>query len=612
MKNSFYKTDQSLRKDITKLSKLFTNTFIQITKSLFKAHEAISQTTQNNPETLKKLKNWNEEVVDSCRTFRKRFSRLLGDLRYFVNLNENQFNVIKSISEELKNTEINLAPEFLKQEIFEISNICELELPESLLNPSNLVQKSKITTPSKFLRTRDRRGTITSSSRYGKENVNDSNLKYKGSLSSSVYRRASMGISKVEMHKDYIVEHIQIGGSSCKKIIIPPENLKESMMGSYRALGTLGLKGSQQIGSTARGKCSPLGSMGKRTDRSYLAKPRVLFGEENKVARRDPNLTHRVGSTQQSLYGAKASLSARGSRYSRNRSQGALNGKSSARNSGRKSSGRRGSFKSPVFIVESKVLDEQSNFSQTPSSLVQSRTINPMIPNANDSKPPINKAEKQKPQLESRASSIEERHPFQKLEKLKMVDNGSSNNTKRSTGRSTARASKVETNPKYPPANNFSFNKPTIGSRESTIRAKYNQIDANKIKKVEHVETISAPQSITVKNDDSVNFTDYCQEESEEDELNTFVKLSSMKHSQEKRFGFTSQDFEDDKYESRAEDYETDFNSNAGYDMMVAAVRQQEIMGTGDMDIHSIRKHHGKKLFKGDFGEWVSWRFIGI
>ena len=100
------------------------DSMLKVASTLIKAHLSIQTKLSLNPQILaslgqdnvsKRMANWNKEINETCLSFKKRFSRVLSDLKYFINFPENILSDVSALSAELANHEFNPAcPEYAK------------------------------------------------------------------------------------------------------------------------------------------------------------------------------------------------------------------------------------------------------------------------------------------------------------------------------------------------------------------------------------------------------------------------------------------------------------------------------------------------------------------
>ena len=79
---------------------------LQIFQSLIATHHLMSSQSHKDKSYLQKVPAWHEEMLETIKGFRKRFSRLLGDLKYFMNFNSSEDTELKTICDQLGKTEI--------------------------------------------------------------------------------------------------------------------------------------------------------------------------------------------------------------------------------------------------------------------------------------------------------------------------------------------------------------------------------------------------------------------------------------------------------------------------------------------------------------------------
>lgn len=116
-----YQTKSELQKIIKSLANVFTNT----SRSLIQTHQIIAKAHPNNGSTSR-LASWHNELKESVDSFRKRFGRLLGDLRYFLQAGPQEQADLESISTHLKNNDGSGRPGYLlKKELQELCSVVD-------------------------------------------------------------------------------------------------------------------------------------------------------------------------------------------------------------------------------------------------------------------------------------------------------------------------------------------------------------------------------------------------------------------------------------------------------------------------------------------------------
>lgn len=116
-----YQSKPELQKLIKSLATIFTTS----SKSLIQTHQIIAN-SQTNAGGAARLASWHNELRESIDSFRKRFGRLLGDLRYFLQTGPQEQADLESISSNLKNNDGSSHPGYLlKKELQELISIVD-------------------------------------------------------------------------------------------------------------------------------------------------------------------------------------------------------------------------------------------------------------------------------------------------------------------------------------------------------------------------------------------------------------------------------------------------------------------------------------------------------
>lgn len=134
--SSYLNTDPSLKPTLKQLTQTLTNTMLQITSSFINTHTCLTKSLQRqrgdfqggNVSHLAKIQNWHSEIKETCKSFRKRFARLLGDLKYFMQFREDEILELNQISDTLSNIEITGIGNSMRNQVFEIFEIMDVPL----------------------------------------------------------------------------------------------------------------------------------------------------------------------------------------------------------------------------------------------------------------------------------------------------------------------------------------------------------------------------------------------------------------------------------------------------------------------------------------------------
>ena len=423
LRNSFFNTDLEVRNDLKGLSKSLSNTFVQIMRALLSSHECISIAKTYDLKCSAKLKSWNEEVKESFKAFRKRISRILSDLKYFIEFKPRELEFIKNVADELKTTEVHSGPEFLREHFIDIGLICDIDLTTSINNPRGTSEDKRlsmpVSTPIKHRRLSSGLPGHTQSSARKLSGQKYGNTSQRVSLApgsaakNSVMSKLSRG-SRVNLHQalgsarniidggaDYIVEHIQRHGSSCKKIIIPPARMQTQNVtlipaneGSYPRRQLLSVaKPPRLTKSSSLARVLPK-SLGLRSCKKNIQSNRIELTTTMAESTRQKNQFLGVSFTpkgnrvrmkiddsidEKGTYEARITKDSATHRYLRSSSRGktprgtsysarniqmdpinpisqtlAVTGQGNTTHTENSKVSRRESFKSPVFVVESK------------------------------------------------------------------------------------------------------------------------------------------------------------------------------------------------------------------------------------------------------------------
>ena len=89
---------EEIKPNLQELIVSLTSIFVGGSKCMVKTHKLLN----HDPRIDKSLANWHNELQDCMTSFRKRFGRLIGDLKYFIPGSENQHSQIEDITRALK------------------------------------------------------------------------------------------------------------------------------------------------------------------------------------------------------------------------------------------------------------------------------------------------------------------------------------------------------------------------------------------------------------------------------------------------------------------------------------------------------------------------------
>lgn len=139
MNNSMNKiSDPTTRNDIKNLLKSMSKTLVDNSNSLVKSHEVVSKT--NDPLRKQKLQNVHNELQDTNDSFRNRFARILGDMKYLVDDPKDR-NEIEQISNNLQNSQNSNIDDFrLARDLENLGNTC-LDTPVNIRREPPIVNK---------------------------------------------------------------------------------------------------------------------------------------------------------------------------------------------------------------------------------------------------------------------------------------------------------------------------------------------------------------------------------------------------------------------------------------------------------------------------------------
>lgn len=129
-----YTSKSELQKIIKSLAHVFTNS----SKSLIQTHQIIGK-AQPKVGEVSRLATWHNELKESIESFRKRFGRIMGDLRYFLQTGPQEQADLESISSNLKNNDGSTYPGYLlKKELQELCSVVD----NSIVTSHNLTNLS--------------------------------------------------------------------------------------------------------------------------------------------------------------------------------------------------------------------------------------------------------------------------------------------------------------------------------------------------------------------------------------------------------------------------------------------------------------------------------------
>lgn len=120
LSSQFNKLPYQARPELQKIIKSLGAVFTSSSKSLIQTHQIIAKTPQSATSSAR-LNSWHNELKDSVESFKKKFSRLIGDLRYFLQTSPADQSNLERISNDLKNKNLPLYSGYLlKTELQEL------------------------------------------------------------------------------------------------------------------------------------------------------------------------------------------------------------------------------------------------------------------------------------------------------------------------------------------------------------------------------------------------------------------------------------------------------------------------------------------------------------
>ena len=101
--NSFAKSNPSVRSDLKKILKSITGTMLNSAHTVTQAHEIVGR-NQDEIALDQKLQGWHRELSDSLNSFKKRFGRLINELKYFIRTKDEDLIELDRLSSNVKNS----------------------------------------------------------------------------------------------------------------------------------------------------------------------------------------------------------------------------------------------------------------------------------------------------------------------------------------------------------------------------------------------------------------------------------------------------------------------------------------------------------------------------
>lgn len=123
MTQQYPSINPQIKESLDTTNRVLCNSMLQIVQSLVQTHYLMSQQSNLNQGHLKKIPSWHEEIRETVKSFRKRFSRLLGDVKYFMDFGTLGNSELKSICDQLGRTEILGCGSFLKSGLNQLSQV---------------------------------------------------------------------------------------------------------------------------------------------------------------------------------------------------------------------------------------------------------------------------------------------------------------------------------------------------------------------------------------------------------------------------------------------------------------------------------------------------------
>lgn len=103
LSQKFQRSHPNTRRELTEILKQLTGVYVNSANTILTSHEIIGK-NQRDHLISQKLQGWHREILESLNSFRKRFGRLINDLKYFVQIEPSDLAELEKLSINLKNS----------------------------------------------------------------------------------------------------------------------------------------------------------------------------------------------------------------------------------------------------------------------------------------------------------------------------------------------------------------------------------------------------------------------------------------------------------------------------------------------------------------------------